>query len=406
MKSDLVTVLDLGSTKVTAVAATADGPDGIQVQSVATLPCKGMRRGVLADLEETTSAVDAVMRRVQQDVGHDVTSIIVGISGTHTEGMNAQGFKPIVPRSRLITHQDVMEVINHSRALVLPPDREQIQALPREFKVDGQRDVKKPIGMSGGKLEVVTYIVTGQTTAIQNIEKAIQRGGRRVDQMVLQSLASGIGVLTPEEMDLGTVVVDIGGGTTDVAVFANGSIVYSATLPVASALVTSDLSKLLKTSPEEAERLKLESGHAMAKLVPERDSVEVMQIGQTVARPLQRRVLCEIIESRMRELAVMVRQHVEKSGLVGMLPGGLVLTGGGAQLPGTDKLFDEVLKHMRVRVAEPELGAKFPRQPGLATAIGLARFGIQCYDELAPATGSQGWKERVRSLFSMLGGKN
>ncbi len=403
MKNDLVTVLDLGSTKVVCLAATPEGPDGMKIQAVASTPCKGVRRGVIADIDETANAIDAVLRRVQTDLGQEIGGVIVGISGPHIEGLNAQGFKPIVPKSRLITHQDVLEVINHSRALVLPPDREQIQAMPREFRVDGQRDVRKPIGMNGGKLEVITYIVTGQSSAVQNVEKAVARTGKRVDQMVLKPLASGIGVLTPEELELGTIVVDIGGGTTDMAIFSNGSITYSACLPIGATHVTGDISKLLKTSPEEAERLKLEYGNAMSRLVNDRDSVDVQQIGQPVARPLQRRVLCEIVESRMRELAVMVRQQVEKSNLAGTLPGGMVLTGGGAQLPGTDKLFDEVLKHLRVRVAEPDLGDRFESQPGLGTAVGLARFGIQCQDDITPATGPGGWKERVRGLIGLLG---
>lgn len=403
MKNDLVTVLDLGSTKVTCLAASPLGTDDMKVEAVATTPCKGIRKGLIADIDEAGRAIDAVIRRVQQDLGGEVQDIVVGISGSHLEGVNTQGFKPIVPRGRTITHQDVLEVVNHSRALVLPPDREQIQAVPREFRVDGQRDVRKPIGMSGGKLEVLTYIVTGQTTAIQNIEKAIARSGKKVEQMALQSLASGLGVLAPEELELGSVVVDLGGGTTDVAVFANGSIVYSASIPLGSMHVTSDLSKLLKTTPEEAERLKVESGNAMAKLVSERESVEVQQLGQLVARPMQRRVLCEIIESRMREIATMVGQQIEKSGLKAVLPGGVVLTGGGAWMQGTDKLFDDTLKHLRVRVAEPDLGGSFPRQPGLATAMGLARFSIQCQDDIMPASGGAGWKERVRGLFGMLG---
>ncbi|MGV3616722.1 MAG: cell division protein FtsA [Fimbriimonas sp.] len=405
MKNDLLTVLDLGATKVTCLAATADGSDGMKIEALATTPCKGIRRGVIADMDETATAIDAVVRRVQADLSTDIQGVIVGVSGTHIEGVNAQGFKPIVPRSRLITHQDVLEVINHSRALVLPPDREQIQALPREFRVDGQRDVRKPIGMNGSKLEVVTYIVTGQTTAIQNLEKAINRSGKKVEQMVLKPLASGIGVLTPEELELGTIVVDIGGGTTDLAIFVSGSLAYTASLPIGASHVTGDISKLLKTSPEEAENLKLTYGNAVGRLVSDKESVDVQQIGQPVARPLQRRVLCEIIESRMRELAVMVRQHVEKSGLMGTLPGGMVLTGGGAQLAGTDKLFDEVLKHMRVRVAEPDLDSRFPSQPGLGTAVGLARYGLQCQDDITPASGAGGWKERVRGLFSLLGGR-
>jgi cell division protein FtsA len=405
MRSDVVFTLDLGSTKVTCAAASM-GEQGLTIQAIKSIACKGVRKGVLTDIDEATRAIDAAVRAVSQEMGQEIQSLVVAISGTHLEGMNAQGLKPIVPRGRHITFQDVLEVINHSRSVVLPPDREQIQALPREFRVDGTRDVRKPIGMSGAKLEVVTYIVTGYMSAVQNLDRAVTMANRKVEQMVLAPLAAGIGVLTQEEMDLGAVVVDIGGGTTDVAVFSNGSIAHSACLPVASGHVTSDISKLLKTSPEEAERLKIEHGCAFAKSVSEADSVSVMQLGQMQSRALQRRVLAEIAESRMREIATMVKQQIEKSGLYAMLPGGVVLTGGGAMMEGVDKAFEDVLKHLRVRVGQPDLPAKFARETGAAVSVGMARFALQCYDELAPASGVQtDWKDRVKTLFSMMSGR-
>jgi cell division protein FtsA len=402
----LVSVLDLGSTKAVCLAAESDGSGGIEVRGIATAECKGLRRGIVSDLDETSAAIDNVVKRVQQMAGEEISSLVVSISGTHVEGINAQGFVPIYPRSRVIQREDVLQVINHSRQLMISPDREQIQALPREFRIDGQRGIHRPIGMNGSKLEVVTYIVTGQSTHIQNIEKAISMAGKRVEQMVIQPLASGLGVLSEEEMDLGTAVVDIGGGTTDIGVFTGGSIAFSATVPVAGLLVTSDLSKLLKTTPEEAERLKIEFGNAVPKLVGDDESVTVMQLGHTQLRPLQRRVLVEIIESRMRELAMMVKQQIERSGMMGMLPGGIVLTGGGSMLPGSEKLFSEILKNSRVRVAAPQLEGVHTEslnQAGMATVAGLAKFAIQfADDELAPAE-SGNWKDRIRTFWTSIG---
>jgi len=233
--------------------------------------------------------------------------------------------------------------------------------------------------------------------------------GKRVELMVLQPLASGLGVLTAEDLDMGCAVVDIGGGTTDVAVFSGGGLIHTACLPLGGQLVTSDLSKLLKTSPEEAERLKLHDGAAIAKMIDENETVEVLQLGQTHSRPMQRRVLCEIIESRMREIATMVRQQIEKSGMYGMLPGGVVLTGGGSQLYGTDKLFEKVLQHMRVRLGAPQMGGELSSaldRPEMATAIGLARFALECSDdELGIAGGAGNWKEKIRTFWSLLSGK-
>jgi cell division protein FtsA len=211
--------------------------------------------------------------------------------------------------------------------------------------------------------------------------------------------------LTPEERELGAVVVDIGGGLTNVAIFTRGSLAFSASLPIGSRHVTSDISNLLKTTPDEGERLKTAHGSSLAKVVAERESVDVLQIGQQIPRPLQRRVLCEIIESRMREIATMVGQQIAKSGLEPVLPAGVILTGGGSLISATEKLFAETLKYQNVRTVEPIPVPGIPASPGMATAVGLAHFAIESYDELSPAAGSQNWRDKVRSLFSLVTGK-
>lgn len=409
MSNDLVFVLDLGSTKAVCLAARPTSTGGIEVVAMAQAECRGVKRGAVADLDESALAVGEVTRKVASALGEDIGRLTVAIGGNHVEGVNAQGFVPIVPQSRPINSDDVLRVINHSRQMMMPPDREQIQAIPREFRVNGQRGIDKPIGMNGSKLEVITYIVTGHTPNVQNLERVVQMAGLKVDSMVLMPLASGLGVLSDQDRELGVVVVDIGGGTSDLAVFANGCIAYHASLPIGGQLVTSDLSKLLKTTPEEAERLKLKYGSAVAELVPEGDQIDVTQISQDVSRPMQRRVFCEIVESRMRELAIMVRQQIEKSGLTGMLPGGVVLTGGAAQLPGTEELFEANLAHMRVRRASPKAEGQLKHslnRPEYATSMGLARFALESVeDEYGTANDDGSWKGRVRSLFSMFGGK-
>lgn len=408
MNDNLVTVLDIGSTKTVCLAAAPSEDDGLEVAGIAISESRGVRRGVISDIDEAAKSIDNALRRLKSEVGHDVPGVVVGVGGSHVEGMNAQGFVPIYPRSRVITREDVLQVINHSRQVVLPPDREMIQALPREFRVDGQRGVLRPIGMNGSKLECMTYVVSGQATQMQNIEKAVTMTGHRVDQVVLLPLASGLGALTQEQIELGAAVIDIGGGVTEIAVFSGGSVAFSASIPIGGSLVTSDVSKLLKTSPDEAERLKALYGAASARNIAEKETVEVHQIGHVAARPMQRKVLCEIIESRMRELALMAKQQIEKSGMYGVLPGGVVLTGGGAMLEGTQNLFEDVLKHLRVTVVEPKVNGAahgLTDRPGMAAALGMARFAIQCFgDELGPAGGA-GWKERVRTFWSLLSGK-
>jgi len=409
MSNDLITVLDLGSTKAACIAATQDS-DGLQILAVSNVECKGVRKGVVADLEHTANSIDMAVRKVQQAVGQDIASLVVGIGGSHIEGMNTQGLFPIFPRAREITRDDVLQVMNHSRQVQVSADREQIQALPREFIVDGERNSARPVGMHGSRLEVTTYLVTGQTQHIQNLEKAVAMAGKRVDMIVLQSLASGLAVLSPAEIEMGCAVVDIGGGTTDVAVFSGGSIVHTACLPIGGQMITSDLSKLLKTSPEEAERLKQEDAIAIAGLVSQDETVGVLQLGQTHSRPMQRRVLCEIVESRTKELATMVRQELELSGYYSALPAGVVITGGGSKMPGTEKLFEAVLQNLRVRLGAPRVGGELAEvldRPEMSTGVGLARFTLECAeDEFATVSGTGNWKERIRTIWSLLPSKS
>lgn len=409
MREGRVHILDLGSTKAVCLAAELNEAGRVRVQSWHSVDCKGVRKGVVTDLEEASNAISQVCRAVESETGEAIDSLVVGIGGAHVEGTNSQGFVPIYPRTRPITRDDVLQVVNHSRQITIPPDREQIQAIPREFRIDGQRGIKKPIGMSGGRLEVSTYLVTGQTTQIQNLERSVQMAGRRIERLVPRALASGMSVLTSEQRDLGAVVVDIGGGTTEIAVFLGESVAYSASVPIGGQLVTSDISKLLKTSPEEAERLKVEGGLAWSRLADDNEVVNVLQLGQIHRRDLQRRVLAEIIESRMREMARMCRQQIEKSGFFGMLPGGIVLTGGGSRLSGTPELFQNVFQHMKVATQDPHLTGQRERNlntPEYATAVGLALFGLECeHDEFAPATVDGNWKDKIRTFLSLMGGK-
>ena len=398
---NLVVAVDLGSTKVVAVAAEPTEKGSVRIKGSTSVPCKGAKKGMIIDADEASRAIYQSLHSIQQQIGRDVDQVVLAVSGQHIEGSNGHGLKPIVPRSRQITYQDVLEVVNHSRSVTLPSDREQIQAIPREFRIDGNKDIKQPIGMNGAKLEVLTYLVSGATSTLQSLEKVVTMAGKQVEQMLLRSLCSGIAVLTQSEIDQGAVVVDIGSTLTEVAVFVNGSIAFSATLPVGGSHISSDIAQLLKTTPKEAERLKVEAGNAYAAGVSTTDSVSIMQIGQEIARPLQKKMLAEIIESRAREIAKLVFAAIEASGHSSVLTGGVVLTGGGSLLPGMDRLFDENMKHLRVRLGRPTAGTK-SFEPGFAAAVGAARFAIQCFDEIQPAAGAKDWKDRVRSLFSVL----
>jgi len=403
----LISVLDLGTAKVAALLAEATDEGGIVVRGAVSVQCRGLARGVPTSLEETTIAIDAAVRRLRQATGAPVEKVIVSLNGSHLESENKQGFVPIYPKTRPIGREDVLHVVNHSRQVVPAPDREQVLALPREFRVDGQRGVTKPIGMCGGRLEVVTHIVTGQTAHLQNVEKAVSMAGLGVIQTIPAPIAAGYGVADANAMNGGCVVVDLGAGTTGIAIFNGGAIAGTVVLPIGAGTVTSDIAKLLRTSPEEAERVKLAFGCATAEGLVEDEGVEVHQIGQPQPRYLPRKVLCEIIESRMREIAQLVRAQIDRSGLMGQLAGGVILTGGGSLLPGTVDIFRQELRGAGVRLAVPCTegpASVAANRAEMATAVGLAAYVLGAEeDELEPASGIEHLKVKLRSLKAIFG---
>jgi cell division protein FtsA len=398
MSGRSVAVIDLGDTKVVCLVASLVN-DEMSVDGVTVTSCKGLRRGEVVEFNAVASSVEISVRRIQQQLGRNITSLFVGIGGPKIDAVQAQGIKPIVPKSRHISHQDVLEVVNHSRAMVLPPDREQIQAVPREFRVDGQRDVGSPVGMTGAKLEAVTTIITADHDQIHTLERIVNSAGKHLDQVILLSMASGLAVLTEDEITNGAAVIDIGGASTEVAIFFAGSLFASFFVPIGGQLVTSDISKVLKTSPDEAERLKMDFGSCIASDLSEDETIDVHELGQPEAVQVSRRMLAEIIESRMRELASMIKQNLSRIGFESSLAGGLVLTGGGSHLNGTESLFRDIFPQMAIRSAEPDLGTKSEYTVGMAASVGLARFALQCRNEMARTDVPSPWATRVRGLF-------
>ena len=388
------------------MAASMGEGQKIEVNGLVTVDCQGMKKGAIVDLNAASRAVDSALKHLANDLGQgEIAEVSLVISGPQIEGSTVQGFKPIIPHNRAITNQDVMEVVNHSRSGIFPPDRVQIQAIPREFRVDEVRSTTKPVGMNGGKLEVVSYLVTGLSSHVQNFDQTVKMTGRDIDQLVFGPLASGLGVLTQNELQKGAVVVDIGATKSDLAIFVNGALAYAACIPVGGSNVTNDLCQLLNCDTDEAERLKVGYGVALSEGISEKEAIEVHQLGQPLARPMQRKVLCEIIESRMKEVAKIVRQHIEKSGYGGVLEGGLVLTGGGSHLPKTKELFSAALNNIPVRIGEPAI-KNGNGQVGLAAVVGAVNFILQTSDEPSPIAGPESWKDRAKGLWSMLSGKN
>lgn len=404
MTGEWAFVLDIGTTKTVALAARLDDKSRVNVEAVSRSASKGISRGVVEDVSDAARTIMGVVEELEHAVDAPVDDLTVVIGGSHVESKTSQGYRPIMPATRQIGHEDVLQVINHSRQIPLPADREQIQAIPREFRVDNQRGVLTPVGMTGARLEVVTHLITGSRVHISQTEKALEIAGRNVEQMVAQPLAAGLGVITDEAMDLGCAVVNMGASSTDIVVFLDCEAAYVAALPIGSQHVTNDIKYLLKVDEEEAERLKVDHGGAVARLVPESDVVNIRQNENPDERPMQRRVLCEIIESRLRETASLVDKVLVQTEFKRLIPGGVFLTGGGANMAGVDGLFTEVFDGVTARRGTPKMAGQNSRNlalPEMAVAVGLARYALEIESsDYQPVAGFSSWKDKIRSLRS------
>jgi cell division protein FtsA len=409
MKNELVAVLDLGSTKAVCMVARRSATGNVEPVALSTVPVHGMRRGKIEDSDALAVGIAEAVRKVETAIGQALGSVTVSVSGSGYEASHAQGFVEIIPHGRKVNSDDVLRVVNHSRQTLTPADREQVMALPREFKVNGERGFATPIGMPASRLEVTTYLLTGLTADIQTLERTLTSAGGVLNGMAVGALTSGLGVLTQEDMNRGVAVVDIGAWQTTVAVFEGGAIAAHGFVPIGSQHVTNDVAVLLRTSRDEAERLKLRYGAATSKVVNEMDEMEVVQEGMDGPRPMSRKVFCELIESRTREIANLASDRIIKTGYLPDLRGGVVLTGGGSQLQAFDEVFEDELGKVRIRRLSPKTEGQIRtavNRPEMASAVGLARFALDREDEeLSSADGSGNWRDRIRSLRGRFGGK-
>jgi cell division protein FtsA len=381
-KGGRLTGVDIGSTKVCCVIANAPDPaygDELVITGVGEVPSEGLRKGVIVNLEKTVKAIEGAVHAAERMSGHRVDSVYAGLAGGHMRSVNSHGVVAVAGGDREITQKDVDRVIDAARTVSIPNDAEVIHVMPRGYVVDGQEGVRDAVGMSGARLEVETHIISGASTAVQNVVKAVHGAGFNIDDLVTQSLASAEAVLGDHELDLGVAVADIGGGTTDVAVFTEGSVIHTAVLPVGGNHVTNDLAIGLRTSLTDAEAAKINYGHALAQLIPRDEIIDVQPIGSEKVQGVPRAYLAEIIGPRAKEILEMIRAELAASGQQGLLPGGLVLTGGGAKLLGLPELAAEVLD-MPVRVGTP-VGirglADKVAGPSFATSVGLIKWGAK-----------------------------
>ncbi len=376
---DLIVGLDIGTSKVCAAIAELDESGTPEVLGIGRAPSTGLRRGVVINIESTLRSVEVAIEQAEQEAGREVESVVTGIAGAHIDGINSRGVVAVSGKGREITQDDVDRVLDAARAVVIPMDREILHVIPQEFIVDDQGGIRNPLDMIGVRLESEVHIITGSVTSAQNLIKCINRAGFRVDQIVLQSLAAGHAVLSADEKELGVLMIDLGGGTTDMLVYKDGAPYFTSVVGVGGTQVTNDISIVLKTPTESAERIKREAGCCYVELVEDDEPVVIPGVGGRPPVTIRRKELAEIIQPRMEEIFVMVRDKLARKGHLNNLGGGIVLTGGGAQLPGVVDLVQAVFG-LAARVGRPAHQRGLPDREGttdVATAVGLVQYATQ-----------------------------
>lgn len=375
-KNSLIVGLDIGTSKVCAVVGEMT-ERGMEIIGVGSHPSQGLRKGVVINIESTVNSIKKAVEEAELMAGCEINSVFTGIAGGHIKGFNSHGI--VAVKNKEVTQRDVDRVIDAAKAVAIPMDREVLHILPQEYLIDDQDGIKEPLGMSGVRLEAKVHIVTGAVTSAQNIIKCCNRTGLNVVDMALEPLASAEAVLTPEERELGVALVDMGGGTTDIALFHDGAVKHTAVLAIGGNHLTSDIAAGLRTPIGEAERIKQRFGYARTSMVTKDERVEVPSVGGRNSRTISRQILCEIIEPRLEEIFQLIRREIAKSGYQGSLASGVVMTGGSTLLPGMIEMAEGIFT-MPVRLGVPtHVGGLIDvvSSPIYATGVGLVLYGMK-----------------------------
>jgi len=346
----VVVGLDIGTSKVLALVGEIAADNSIEIIGFGSQPSRGLKKGVVVNIESTVQSIQRAVEEAELMAGCEIHSVYAGIAGSHVRSLNSHGVVAI--RDKEVGSTDVEHVIDAAKAVAIPADQKILHVLPQEFIIDGQEGIRDPVGMSGVRLEAKVHIVTGADSAAQNIEKCIQRCGLVVEDVVLEQLASSFAVLTDDEKELGVCIVDIGGGTTDIAVFSNGAIRHTAVIPIAGDQVTNDIAVSMRTPTQYAEDIKIRYACALSQLANPDESIEVPSVGDRPARRLARQTLAEIVEPRYEELFGLIRDELRRSGFEEVIAAGIVLTGGSAKMEGAIELAEEIF-HVPVRLGIP-----------------------------------------------------
>jgi cell division protein FtsA len=400
---NLLVGLDIGTSKVAALVGELKDDNQIEIIGIGTHPSRGLKKGVVVDIESTVQSIQRAVEEAELMAGCEIHSVHAGIAGSHVRSLNSHGITAI--KEVEVTQSDVDRVIDAARAVAIPADQKILHILPQEFIIDDQEGIREPIGMCGVRLEARVHMVTGAVSAAQNIIKCIRRCGLEVDDLVLAQLSSSYSVLGDDEKELGVCVVDIGGGTTDLAVFTDGAIRHTAVIPIAGDQVTNDIAVALRTPTQHAELIKVKHACALAQLAANSESIEVPSIGDRPPRRLSRQTLAEVVEPRYEELLTLLHNELRRSGFEDLVAGGVVLTGGSSKMDGLIELAEEVF-HMPVRLGTPQyvIGMdEVVNNPIYSTGVGLLMYARQHRfsrrPELSESAGVRAAWLRMRSWF-------
>ena len=376
---EIIVGLDIGTTKICAIVGELTD-DGLDIIGIGSHPSKGLRKGVVVNIETTVQSIQRAIDEAEAMAGTEITHVYTGIAGGHIKSFGGRGV--VALKEREVKEADIARVIEQAKTVNIPVDREVIHVLPQEFIVDEQTGIKEPMGMAGTRLEAKVHIVTGAVASAQNIIKCANRAGLNVSDIVLQPLASSEAVLSEQEKELGVCLVDIGGGTTDIAIFQNGAIVHTAVIALGGNNLTNDIAVGLRTPMDQAERIKQKYGCALSRLVDKQEMIEVPSVGGREPRSMGRQILSEILEPRVEEIFQLVHHELERNGFSEMLASGVVITGGSTLLPGMVELAEEVIG-MPVRRGGPQgIGGLVDvvKSPVYATGVGLVVYGARHMD--------------------------
>ncbi len=342
--------LDIGTSKVVAIVGEVDVDGNIEVVGLGSCPSRGLKKGVVVNIESTVHSIQRAIEEAELMAGCTIHSVYVGIAGSHIHSMNSNGI--VAVKDREVTPMDIERVIDAAQAVAIPQDQSILHVLPQEYVVDSQEGIKEPVGMAGVRLEAKVHLVTGSVNAIQNIERCVQRCNLETDDIILEQLASSYSVLTDDERELGVCMVDIGGGTTDIAIFTEGAIRHTAVIPIAGDQVTNDIAMALRTPTQHAEKIKMKYACALTQLAKADETVKVPSVGDRPPRDLSRQALAEVVEPRYDELFTLIQAELRRSGFEDLIAAGIVLTGGTSKMEGVVELAEEIF-HMPVRLARP-----------------------------------------------------